>query len=496
MGTETDFNQDWIHNWQAKIAVRITSIIIWTLSFISMLAAGVLISQVRDNVKHDQDIILDHLAYQLQKQINKNKQIQAKNIKPIIDNILHHQYINTLTIKYTDKISRYGSEPASSSEEIVRILDTSPPVTITAYSPPLDEIVRRKQVQIFMLFSTGIILLGGFIMLVIDKSVKQPFRHLEDVAQQYTAGHHSTRADTDRHDEFGTLAVFLNQMLDRISTNENILQNEIRERTIAHEKIKQQRDALQQLTKDLTLTRDKANEANLAKTLFLANMSHELRTPLNAIIGYSELIREDKNNLKNPQLIDDTDKIIQAGKHLLQLINQVLDISKIESGKMDLSIEPVSIQSLTQDIYATSKLAIENNNNKLIIEISPEIDFVQVDPIRTKQILFNLIDNANKFTHEGEIRITISQQEKQLKICVQDTGIGIDKDKIQNIFDEFVQADISTTRRYGGTGLGLSICRHLVQLMGGDISVRSAPGEGSAFTVLIPLTKSNIKDAI
>ncbi len=495
MSAETNFNQDWLKNWQAKIAVRITSIIIWSLSFISMIIAGILISQVRSNVENSQNIIIDHLAYQIQSRVQQNPALLFKQIEPILNDILNNDYILGLDIKYNGQTKTYGTR-AQPGETIVRKLNTHLPIIITAYTLPIKEIVRQKQIEIFMLFSAGIIFLGGFIMLVIDKSVQKPFQHLDAVAQQYTAGQHSIRANTDRHDEFGTLAVFLNQMLDRISTNEKELQNEVKERTIAHEKIKQQRDALQQLTMDLTITRDKANEANLAKTIFLANMSHELRTPLNAIIGYSELIKEDTHNLQNPQLIHDTDKIIQAGKHLLRLINQVLDISKIESGKMDLIIETISIQSLIQDICSTLKPAIENNGNKLVLDINSDIDFIQVDPTRTKQILFNLIDNANKFTHGGEIKLTANMQENKLMVCIQDSGIGIEEDKIEHIFDEFVQADISTTRRYGGTGLGLSICRHLVQLMGGDISVRSSPGQGSRFTILIPLIQDKMKDAI
>jgi len=280
-------------------------------------------------------------------------------------------------------------------------------------------------------------------------------------------------------------------MLDRISLNEQRLQDEVVERTFAHKKIKQQRDALQQLTTELTLARDQANDANDAKTQFLANMSHELRTPLNAVIGYSELIKESIDNNHNKQLINDINKILHAAKHLLGLINQILDISRIESGKMQLLPESTAIKSLLHDVCNTLKPIIKNNENTALIDIDESIDFIHVDPTRIKQILFNLIDNANKFTYQGEIKISLKQQSQQLIINIEDTGIGIAENKLQHIFEEFVQADISTTRRYGGTGLGLSICRHLVQLMDGEINVRSQLKHGTTFTVIIPLITDN-----
>ncbi len=493
MSTEPTFTQDWLQNWQAKIAVRITSVIIWTLSFISMIIAGILISQVRGDVEESQNILSDHLAFYIQQKHQQVSNFSFSLFEEEVQHILQHDYVHAIQLKHQNQIKTYG-EAKKADNKIRRLISTPHPLEITLFSPPINEIIRSKQIEIFMLFSAGIIFLGSFIGLVIDKFVKKPFLHLDDVAQRYTLGQHDVRADSNRRDEFGTLALFLNKMLDRISLNEQRLQNEINERTFAHNKIKQQRDALQQLTHELTLARDQANQSNKAKTLFVANMSHELRTPLNAIIGYSELIQESPENHHNQQLINDINKILHASKHLLRLINQILDISKIETGKMQLLPEPTPIKSLVHDVHNTLQPIIKNNQNTISIDIDEHINTLHIDPIRTKQILFNLIDNANKFTHHGQIHISLKLHDKQFIINVKDNGIGIDEDKLPHIFDEFVQADISTTRRYGGTGLGLSICRHLTQLMGGEITVHSNLDKGSTFTVTIPITTDTMKD--
>lgn len=251
------------------------------------------------------------------------------------------------------------------------------------------------------------------------------------------------------------------------------------------------------------LTRRKENEENLreakkvaevanqTKSRFLASMSHELRTPLNAIIGYSEMLIEEAEDIGQKDSIPDLKKILISGKHLLELINDILDISKIEAGKVELHPEAINITSMIQDIVATTQTIVEKNANVLDVSCPKDIGFILADITRFRQILLNLLSNACKFTKQGTIKFSVNietrEQEKWVVFNVSDTGIGMTPDQISKIFQEFSQADSSTTRDYGGTGLGLAITKRLCQLMGGNISVQSEPGKGSTFTIQLPV---------
>jgi signal transduction histidine kinase/DNA-binding response OmpR family regulator len=233
-----------------------------------------------------------------------------------------------------------------------------------------------------------------------------------------------------------------------------------------------------------------AEQANRAKSAFLANMSHELRTPMNAIIGYSEMLQEEAEELGDKKYIPDIQKIHSAGKHLLSLINDILDLSKIEAGRMDLYLERFDLHEMLNDVVSTVQPLIAKNGNELVVEGDSEPGSVRADLTKVRQTLFNLLSNAAKFTENGKITLAVFHTHdagrKWLNLSVKDEGIGIASDKIGSLFDEFTQADASTTRNYGGTGLGLAISRRFCQMMGGDITVESEPGSGSTFTVTIP----------
>ena len=233
-----------------------------------------------------------------------------------------------------------------------------------------------------------------------------------------------------------------------------------------------------------------AEEANRAKSEFLANMSHELRTPMNAILGYSEMLIEEAEDLQQEDFIPDLKKINQAGTHLLALINDILDLSKIESGKMEAFAEEIDINTLIDEVSGTTQPLMEKNNNTLSIERGKELGKAHQDLTKLRQTLFNLLSNAAKFTHDGTITLHANRIEQAgvdwLTLAVSDTGIGIAADKIEHVFKEFTQADGSMTRDYGGTGLGLAISRRFCQLLGGDLNVHSELGEGSTFSIRIP----------
>ena len=240
----------------------------------------------------------------------------------------------------------------------------------------------------------------------------------------------------------------------------------------------------------LASAKEAADAANVAKSAFLANMSHELRTPMNAILGYSEMLTEEAEDLGQKDFIPDLKKINQAGTHLLALINDVLDLSKIESGKMEAFAEDIDIDILIDEVSSTVQPLIEANGNRFDVRCDTQLGNAHQDLTKIRQSLFNLLSNAAKFTREGNITLQVQRKQQGsldwLIFAVSDTGIGIPADKIDHVFEEFSQADESTTRDYGGTGLGLAISRRFCRLLGGDIRVKSQPGKGSTFTIHLP----------
>ncbi|NNJ11184.1 PAS domain S-box protein [Chloroflexales bacterium ZM16-3] len=250
-----------------------------------------------------------------------------------------------------------------------------------------------------------------------------------------------------------------------------------------------------QAEEELQRARDAAEAASRAKSTFLANMSHELRTPLNAIIGYSEMLIEDAADVNHESLESDLQRIHRAGAHLLGLISDILDISKIEAGKMDLHYEYFTLAPMLSDVEITVAPLAAQNGNRFEIHYTGEPASLFADPVRVRQILVNLLGNACKFTEHGTITLrvyTIADPSSQIVgssiiFEVADTGIGMTPDQLARLFQPFTQADDSTTRKYGGTGLGLALTRHFCQMMGGAVEVTSAAGEGSMFTVSLPL---------
>jgi signal transduction histidine kinase/DNA-binding response OmpR family regulator len=323
----------------------------------------------------------------------------------------------------------------------------------------------------------------------------RPLTHLASAAEEVSHGNLDKRVTVNAGillaDEITDLGVSFNIMTERLRHLYNNLEQQVQERTAE----------LQSALGDLGVARDQALEASRAKSTFLANMSHELRTPLNAIIGYSELLMEEAEDFGNTESIPDLKKIHAAGKHLLGLINDILDLSKIEAGKMDLYLEQFDIAALIDDVVSTIQPMIDKNANMLKIELMGDVGTMRADVTKVRQSLFNLLSNASKFTNEGTVTLRIARESEPpagwesstgyngewIYYSVSDTGIGMNPDQVAKVFGEFQQADASTTRKYGGTGLGLAITQRFCQMMGGDIVVHSTAGAGSTFTFWLPI---------
>ncbi len=251
-------------------------------------------------------------------------------------------------------------------------------------------------------------------------------------------------------------------------------------------------DEVKQRTVELNEAKGLAEAASETKSQFLANMSHELRTPLNAIIGYSEMLSEEATDSGDSGYLPDLDKIRSSGKHLLGLINDILDLTKIEAGRMELYIETFDLGQMVEDVASTVKPLLDKNGNTLVVELAPDVGTLRGDQVKIRQILFNLLSNASKFTDKGAITLSVKREilaalADTIVFSVADTGIGMTSEQTSRLFQPFMQAEAATTKKYGGTGLGLAITKHFAEMMGGSVAVSSAAGEGTTFTVRIPV---------
>lgn len=325
--------------------------------------------------------------------------------------------------------------------------------------------------------ATGLLLSGIYLF---SRRITQPLTEITRAAIQLQSGELDQSLSVNSQDEIGVLAQAFNHMIQQLKQSFDILESTNQELEVR----------VKERTIELEAAKEAAESATRTKSAFLANMSHELRTPLNSIIGYSEMLEEDMELLGENSLIPDLRKIQGSSKHLLHLINSVLELSKIEAGRMELQLEPVNVLALVQDVLATVRTAAEKKSNRIILNNITTVGSIETDPGKLRQCLLHLLNNANKFTEQGQIDLTIRtlqhQDESYLEFTVEDTGIGIAPDQLENVFEAFTQVDDSSTRPYDGTGLGLTITREFVYMLGGVITVQNGRERGAVFTIRIP----------
>lgn len=468
----SDLTQDW----HSSIGVKLTAAILWTFVIVSTIASVTLQTNIKQEIYQELSTISDLSAYQVNVALiatapNYDPDTVKVTMQQMIDDGDYYSLRLTLGDKAIEVKENDDNRPSESHRRILHLPDyATGTVVLEVRQPLVDDLVAARRIHTLLLMGAGFLAFGAFLIFLTKLIVIKPIFELVDATKHVAEGDLTQRLNSERVDEFGYLSHFFDLMLDRISTQQEELEHAVSE----------------------------AQQANSAKSSFLANMSHELRTPLNAIIGYSEMLKEDAEDTGDQQVISDLKKITIAGKHLLSLINDILDLSKIEANQMELLIEECDLTSLVYDVSVVIKPLSENNNNDFKIDCPPDIGTMTVDVTRLRQLLFNLLGNACKFTKNGEISLSIERvinnTEDRILFKIKDSGIGMDKKYLARLFDPFSQADNTTTKLFGGTGLGLTISRRFSELMGGEIAVESEREKGSLFTVNLPAEYSDISE--
>lgn len=366
----------------------------------------------------------------------------------------------------------------------------------------LDE--GRARLKLYTTMVMLVLLLALVVAFVLSsrlqRVISEPVLRLAETASLVSASkNYTVRAQNNSNDEVGLLVDNFNEMLSQIHARDTALQKaqdglekRVKDRTRALENEVAER---RRIESELLAAKEAAEQANRTKSIFLANMSHELRTPLNAVIGYSEMLQEPGSIENVEQAREDLARIERAGKNLLAIINDVLDLSKIEAGKTELHNELFLVATVVEDAVSTVRPLAQSKGNTLLEECFSNVGYMEADLVKVRQSLLNLLSNACKFTQGGSVRVVVLRTgppgREWIEFRVMDNGIGMSAEQRTKLFKSFSQVDSSTTRKYGGTGLGLAISQRFCQMMGGNISVDSELGQGSTFTMRLPATARN-----
>ncbi len=503
----------WWKHFRAQVLVLVLIGLFMLAAVVAWLSAATTVSQLEAGMQRDNEQLLDVFAQQSKlallfdspdnaesalKLMRQFEGVEAAGIVRMDGGLLAGDAIVSLDLGSLPQVNgprlitddeahwsyvapvRMGDESDDSGDQSMSLLEGAP--KRLGYVVLQRSKARLTASREYVLWRTAGAAIGAALMIalalhIVLRRVVRPVVELSNaMAQGHETGQH-VQVRVAGAEEIRQMARQFNLLMQTLEHSESAL--------------REHRDKLENdvhlRTQELVLARDAALAANKAKSEFLANMSHELRTPLQSIIGYGDVLHDELLISDDPQLVEDVERIVTNANHLLAIINNILDMAKIEAGQMTLNRGSCDIGALVRDVCGMVKPLIDRGGNTLSIHIAAELREPQLsDPQKLRQVLLNLLSNAAKFTHGGRITVNAYRHQEHCVIEVSDTGVGIPVENQEQIFEKFRQVDGSETRRYGGTGLGLSITRHLCELLGGQITVRSEPGQGAVFTVRLP----------
>ncbi|MBT5229728.1 MAG: HAMP domain-containing histidine kinase [Methylococcales bacterium] len=459
---------DWAQSWQASLPIKITSIVLWGIAIVGLVLSAVLLWGGDDKLKDNFDASSDRIAFAVQNLLIQSKEFPRERIKALLAKRLAQYKIDAVNVKVDGK-SKYKLGDIDNKDKwidrkftVLYIGSTArSDVHIMLYHPSVEKLFRSEQKHLLWTMVVVCMLFGLMLSWAMHRVVTAPFDALVKGSQKISGGDLKYRFNASRSDEFGYLGGFFNQMMDQLSVQQDEL-------------------------KDALL---KAESSTQAKSNFLASMSHELRTPLNAIIGYSEMLMDDTQ--EGEQVYYDLGKICSSGLHLLGLIDDILDLSKVEAGKVEFKLEDTDIFELIKSTVSIIKPVVNKNQNTFELDCDNSVGSMVTDGQRLKQILFNLLSNAAKFSKQSKMGLRVKRilldEIQFIQFVVWDTGIGMNEEQQRAVFQPFAQATLDIGRHYGGTGLGLAITQTFCEILGGYIEVQSELGKGSSFYVYMPV---------
>ncbi len=457
-------SDDWTRNWQASIAVKITAFVLWVIIVVVLLVATWLLGDLHDRLAARYAAQADRLAYCVGLALAEAGGDRPMDLQGRLRDCAAQGEFRSVRLRLGELELAVGDAEAAAQtlRRELPLLLPAHSVSLEMTHPDLDAEVRTWRGRVVMGVFLLLLAFGLFLTWAIRTMLHRPLAQLVNATRAVSQGYVDVRLDGSRQDEFGHLSRFFNAMLDRLMAQQ----------------------------RDLRRAADQAQSASRAKSAFLANMSHELRTPLNAIIGYSEMLQEDAERIGAQACVDDLKKIHAAGRHLLTLINDVLDLSRIEAGKAEVSQGLFSLPALVEEVRDTVAPLIEEGGNRFELDLEDAPGRMLQDATKVKQILINLLSNAARCTRGGEVRLLVREEEWHNRPWVEfevvDTGCGIAPEHLPHLFEEFARIPSPCGRGSGGSGLGLAITRRHVELLGGEIGVESEPGRGSRFRVRLP----------